>query len=114
MTWLATQLAVSTQLVLVAHSRSQLLSAAQRTGPVLQAPAPLQSIPHRSPASHSTKLAQELVPRQSRSQAVLEVQLSGPRQESSPEQLSEQWSADSQCTAPWQEPVRLQPIVQNS
>ena len=111
----ATQLAVSAQEVLLAQSSSQRLSAVQRTGPALQAPAPLQSISHRSAASHSTKLAQELVPRQSSSQeAMLEVQLSGPRQESSPEQPSEQRSADSQCTAPWQEPMRRQSIAQIS
>ena len=101
--------------MLLAQSRAQLLSAVQRTGPVLQAPMPLHSISHRSPASHSTTLAQELAPRQSSAQeAVLEVQLSGPRQESSPEQPSEQGPSDSQFTAPWQEPVRLQLIVQIS
>jgi hypothetical protein len=105
------QVASSAQEVLLVQSRSQRLSAVQRIGPVLQAPAPLQPIAHWSPASHSTELAQELAPTQSSSQeAVLEVQLSGPRQESSPLQASRQGPSDWQLTVPWQEPLLPQSI----
>ena len=106
------QLVVRTHEGLPAQSTSQRLSAVQRTGPVLQAMA-LHSMSHRSPASHETVLAQELVPVQSSSQEP-DAQLSGPRQEPLPLQATRQGPADSQLTAPWQESVMRQSTKQPS